>query len=282
MLRDVDDALRELFRANMTALGAGGAGGVLDTQIGFGPPDADWVSDVGALAPRRALNVFLADLRENRALRSNERRSIVDSGTAYTQPYPMRVDCHYIVSSWSPSTDRRTKTFDEHEVLSEALDVLAQARLLSVGGEDLPLAVAPPEGFGKLAEFWGTMGQKHRWKPVIPLVVTIPVESARELTGTAVTTTLTEYQQAGETRIQIGGTVLDANQVPVARAWVQIEDPAGAPLHATRTNAAGQFTFVDIPAGAYRLRVRADGHAEPPVVPITVPSPTGRYELSVQ
>jgi Pvc16 N-terminal domain/Carboxypeptidase regulatory-like domain len=279
MLRDVDEALRGLFRAGMTTLGAGTPAGVTDGQVGFGPPDTDWISDVSGLSPNRAINVYLADLRENRALRSNERLSTEDGNV---RPAPVRLDCHYLVSAWSPSAERRTKTLEEHDVLSEALEVLTQARMLTVGDSDLPLTVVPAEGFGKLAEFWGTMGQKHRWKPVISLVVTVPVEQSRELTGAAVTTRFAEYRSADETWIQIGGLVQDASSLPVTRAWVQIQDAAGTPIQATRTNAAGEFTFTGLAAGTYWLLVRSASHARLPAVQITVPSPTGRYDLTVR
>lgn len=291
MLFEVDGALRELFRRSMTELGAGKAGGVIPAQIGFCPPDAEWQLDVEGLSPRKALNLYLADLRENRALRSNERLSTMDRGASGVRLAPMRVDCEYLVSAWSPSKDRKTQTPDEHKVLSEVIKVLAQAQVLEVDGEELPVTVAPPDGFSKLAEFWGTMGLKHRWKPVIPVVVTIAVEHAREISAAEVTTRFTKYRQgaaagsAGETRIQLGGVVRDVTfgpPVPVAHAWVQVEDPGGDPVQATRTNTRGEFTFLDIPPGSYQLRVRAPGLAEPPVVPITVPSLTGRYDLAVR
>jgi hypothetical protein len=292
MLPEVDDALLKLFRTSMTVLGAGTPGGVIDGQISFCPPDSEWVSDVNGLSPRRALNVYLAELRENRALRSTERLSTVDGGVAYRRPAPMRVDCQYLVSAWSPATDNLVRTLDEHEVLSEALEVLAREQVIEVGGAELPVTVAPPDGFAKLAEFWGTMGVKHRWKPVIPLAVTIPVEHAREIVAPEVTTRFTEYRPGtaaggpGEVRLQIAGVVNDTARqppVPVARAWVQLEEPGGAPVQATRTNSRGEFTFLDIPAGPYQLRVRAPGHGEPPVVPVTVPAPgpSGRYDLAI-
>jgi hypothetical protein len=175
-------------------------------------------------------------------------------------------------------------------VLSEALEVLARAQVIEVGGAELPVTVAPPEGFAKLAEFWGTMGVRHRWKPVIPLAVTIPVEHTREVVAPEVTTVSTQYRPGnpatdpGEVRTQIAGVVSDTGftpSVPVARAWVQVEEPGGAPVRATRTNSRGEFTFLDIPAGPYQLRVRAAGHREPPVTPIVVPAPQGRYDLAI-
>ena len=271
----------------MTSLGAGTPAGVRAAQIGFAPPDADWRHDVKALG-KKALNVYLADLRENRALRSNERLVSAQGPVRVRRPAPMRVDCQYLVSAWSPSLDRKTQTLDEHEVLSEALEVLAQAPTVAVGAGELPVTVVPPEGFPKLAEFWGTMGQGYRWKPAIVAVVTIPVELTTEVVAAETTTRFTEYRvgaeaASGERRIQIAGLVRDAGvtpPLPVTRAWVQLEDAAHKPLQATRTNARGEFTFPDVEPGRYYLRVRAADRDELANVPITVPEPSGRYDLA--
>jgi len=242
---------------------------------------------VKGFAPKKALNVYLADLRENRKLRSNESIDNVENGVVHRELAPVRVDCHYLISAWSGATDRKVKTLEEHAVLAEALQVLFEARSISVGGSDLPTVLVPPDGFSKLAEFWGTMGQGHRWKPVIALVVTVPVQFPIEIAGAEVTTRLTEYRQNGhadsaESQVQIAGIVSDTGfptPVRVPRAWVQLEDSAGKPLEATRTNANGEFTFLGLEAGKYRLRVRAEGRDEPTVTNVTVPSPSGRYDL---
>jgi Pvc16 N-terminal domain/Carboxypeptidase regulatory-like domain len=286
VIPDVDRALRNLFKAEMSELGAGTAGGVANAQIGFMPPDADWDSIVSGLAPKKALSIYLVDLRENRELRSNEWLERADHGVVQREPAPTRVDCHYLISAWSGATDKVAKTREEHVILSEALEVLVRAGDVNVGGKDLPTGIVPPEGFPKLAEFWGTMAQKHRWKPTIVVVVTIPVQGATEIAGVEVTTQLTEYRQdsdpeSAELQIQIAGVVLDKtypSPMPIARAWVRLEDSTG-PLEATRTNADGEFTFLGLLPGNYQLRVRADGRAEPAPTPITVPSPSGRYDL---
>ncbi|GGL04309.1 Pvc16 family protein [Streptomyces flaveus] len=290
METETDVALRELFTERMTSLGAGGPGGVAPEQLGFGPPDIDWARDITPLAPKLALNVYLVDVRENRALRSNERVSSVQAGRTVRRQAPARVDWHYLISAWSASSDRRTATQAEHTVLSEAVSVLIQAQVLTTADGELPIEVAPPGGFPELADFWGSMGEGHRWRPVILLIVTTAVARAAEAVAPEVTTRFTEYRVAGEpgsaeTRIQIAGVVRDtglAPPVPVAGAWVQLETVGLAPMAATRTNGRGEFTFLDVAPGTYRLRLRAPHHDEPPATtPITVPSPTGRYDLAL-
>jgi len=259
-----------MFKTRMTSLGAPPPAS--DAQIGIGPPDDAWQSGLSVISPRRALNIFLAELRENRSLRSSE-------------PAPVRVDCHYLITAWTPSSDRATKTLDEHQVLADALAVLVEAQVVTVGETELPTQIVPPEGFAKLAEFWGTMGAKHRWKPAILLVVTIPVRRPSPPSGPPVTTRFSDYVQHGlpdsaEHRMQIGGHVRDSLGAPVARAWIQLEDAAMVPLQATRSNANGEFDFVRVQPGSYRLRARSDAHVEVLSGPLTVPSPNGLYDLA--
>jgi Pvc16 N-terminal domain/Carboxypeptidase regulatory-like domain len=287
VLADVDLVVRALFRARMSTL-RNAAGIVAEGQIGIQPPDNLWISDVNGFTPPKGLNVYLADVRENRKLRTNERidRPPVN-GVVFRDPAPSRFDCHYLISAWSGSTDRKAKTIDEHKILAEALKVLVEERAIAVGGVDLPTSIAPPEGFPKLAEFWGTMGDKHRWKPAIELVVTVPVEERSEPAGPEVTTRFAEYRHgtdavSAELRIQIAGVVRDRTFTPpivVERAWIQLEDTAGKPLGTARTDEKGHFTFTDVSPGTYQLRLRAEGRTEPQVTPITVPSPSGRYDL---
>jgi Pvc16 N-terminal domain/Carboxypeptidase regulatory-like domain len=302
----VDATLRELFLRRATLLRRGTpAGAATTTQVGFQPPDKDWRTVVKGLGDKRALNVYLVDLRENRKLRSNDRRERVDQGLVFEEPAPMRVDCHYLITAWSPATEQAGRTLEEHELLSEVLGLVANVHQLvprevfTPGGlpgnfpgqladAELPLTLLPTEGFVKLAEFWGTMpGPTHPWKPAVYLVVTVPVLLEQTLAGPQVTTRTTEYRQNGwldsaEILVQIAGVVRDstaAPPAPIAHAWVRLEDSTGRPLQTTETNERGEYTFLDLSPGSYRLRTRAAGRAQPPVSPITVPAPTGRYDL---
>ncbi len=278
---------------------------VTDAQVGFQPPDRDWRSVVKGLGTRLALNVYLVDLREKRRLRSNERVTYHDAGSVLEEPAPMRLDCHYLITAWSPATEAAGRTVAEHALLSDVVAVLnarpelVPRQVFTPGGlptlfpteladSPLPVALAPPEGFPKLAEFWGTMlGQAHPWKPAVYLVVTVPVVSEHTVAGAEVTTLTTEYRHDGhagsaEVVLQIAGVVRDASvtpATPIVGAWVRLEDTTGQVLGTTHTNERGEFTFGGLAPGNYRLTSRAAGHAARPPVPITVPAPAGRYDL---
>jgi hypothetical protein len=224
MIHHLDNLLRHLFLDQIAEITS-------EDQVGFQPPDEDWR---GYVTNQRlnALNIYLVDLRENRKLHSNERVRAVQNGIISETPAPRRVDCHYLITAWSPAetTPAVEPTLDEHALLAAVAGVLMQNESLiprevyapaplpatfpaEVADAELPTVVIPVEGFAKLAEFWGTMGANHQWKPAVYLVVTIPVILRTEVAGPTVTTRITEYRQTGrpetaEVWIQIGGQVL--------------------------------------------------------------------------
>jgi len=302
MLRLLDVMLRDLLVAELPAL-------VNDQQVRFQPPDAQLRTDVGNLSAV-ALDIYLVDLRENRKLRSNERvRSVNADGFVVTEREPDRVDCHYVISAWSPAQlalPMVDPTLDEHALLYEAAAVLMGAGPLNPSRIYLPgsaalaawptrfqdielgASVLPPEGFGKLSEFWTTMGQDMRWKPCLYLIVTLPVALVREVAGPMVTTMFTDLRvtanaATSELLLGIGGQVIDArtdptNPVPVPSAWVRLETLAGTPLGLVRANDVGRFTFERLRASQYRIRGVATGLTEQART-VDVPSETGEYDL---
>jgi hypothetical protein len=280
----VDDALQELFETRMKTLGAGTTG-VLPGQVGIQPPDKDWPSEFAASVPSpptRGLNVYLAEVRENRKLRSNQRAERTVNGHVYSEPPPMRVDCHYVISAWSNNTRREARTREEHLVLAEALSVLVEVRAITVAGDELPTVIAPPDGFPKLAEFWGTMADKQPWRPVIELIVTVPIQPTTEFAGTEVTTLLAEYRpgfgsEGAETLIDIGGHVLAAGAA-VPGAWVRLESVSGDLLDTATTDGRGRFRFARLEAQTYVFRAGATGAGSAERT-VPVPSPTGDYDL---
>jgi hypothetical protein len=235
-----------------------------EAQVRFQPPDDDWRDYVTNLTvggnPVNALNIYLADLRENRKLRSNERVRTVENGIVNEEPAPARLDCHYLISAWSPATPSPAiePTLDEHALLYQTTAILARngpfnpSRVYPAGSlaldawpapfrdEDFPVMLLPVEGFNKLAEFWSGMGQGARWRPAIYLIVTLPVALAVEVAGPMVTTRITEYRISGhpetaEVWVQIGGHVFSPNR-PVAVGSANV------------TGIAGNLVTVDNPA----------------------------------
>lgn len=307
MIDLLDNLMRQLLIERIAGL-------TDEAQVRFQPPDQDWRTYVTNLTvggnPANALNVYLADLRENRKLRSNERVRTVENGIVNEEPAPARLDCHYLISAWSPAlvSPAIEPTLDEHALIYQTAAVLMRegafnpSRVYPAGSApllawpaafrdtDFPAEILPVEGFNKLAEFWSGMGQGSVWRPATYLIVTLPIAFILEVAGPMVTTRITEYRISGEPAtaeawIQIGGHVLDATNPqpnglpsPVAGAWVELETLAGRRLQLIQTNELGRFTFADLRAGSYRLRTRAVGLAEI-TRDVDVPSPSGEYDL---
>jgi hypothetical protein len=294
----VDAVLRHLFRTSIPGLDT-------DSQVSFQPPDDDWRATVATL-PGHALNVYLADLRENRTRRTNEWQTdtgVRTGGTETTrEPPPMLVDCHYVITAWSPAIPSPSvePTVDEHLVLSQVLAVLATNRPLNpsriyapgsselaalpeeIRDTDLDSTVVPAEGFAGLPYFWGSVGTDSRWKPVVYLVLTVPVVFAAQPSGPPVTTqTLTVTQVNGGTApesFRIAGQVQGTDGSPLGGAWVQIERGDQTPIAVTTADGNGRFTFAGLSAAPLRLRARAAGLGEF-VRTVDVPAATGGYDL---
>lgn len=275
-----------------------------DAQVRFQPPDDNWRQLMSNMNGN-ALNVYLVDLRENRRLRSNERERNVVGLDVFETPPPRRIDCHYLISAWSPVsvTPVIDPTLDEHALLSDAARALGESDELDpvaiyaastppavppapIAAERFPITLLPVEGFPKLAEFWGTMGDGNRWKPCIQIVVTVTLREPLVPAGPMVTTAMVESRVAGEpsttgTLMQFGGTVrasAAANAPVVSQAWVDLRTASGARRQLVRSDADGRFLFVQIPAGNYELRVSAVGFPSF-VQAIEVPSGNGVYDV---
>ena len=274
MIHLLDNLLRQLFIEQIAEL-------TDEAQVRFQPPDADWRTFVANLTvggqPANALNIYLVDLRENRKLRSNERVRSVENGIVSEEPAPARLDCHYLISAWSPATVSPAvePTLDEHALLYQAAAVLFRhasfnpSRVYPAGSAalnawpepfrdvELPAMVLPVEGFNKLAEFWSGMGQGALWKPVLYLIVTLPVALVREIVGPMVTTRITEYRigdrpETAEVWIQIGGHVLSPRRPVAVGNGAVTAIGAGGTL--VTVNNAAPFRVGDIVTGNNLVR----------------------------
>lgn len=301
MITHVDNLLRHILLTRVDEL-------TEESQVQFAPPDDAWRAYVANLtdrdgAPVNAVNIYLADLRENRALRSLHRAREVQGNVAVNVPAPRQMDCHYLATAWSPAvrTANIEPTLDEHALLYKVVGALMNAEPIvarrayspdplpvgfpdAIADAELPSVVLPVEGFPKIAEFWGTFGNVHPWRPMAYFVVTIPVILSKEVAGPMVTTRITEYRQSGspgpgDVFIQIGGTVLGPGAQPVANAWVRLER-TGAPVASATTEDNGRFTFGGLVSGTYVLRVRAQGFDEATRT-VTVPSAGGNYDVQL-
>jgi hypothetical protein len=278
----------------------------LATRLGVQPPDEAWRSRVGS-GTGIWLNCALVDLREDRKHRSTEIRIDPVSHRRVQAPFLLR--CHYLLSAWNSAKDSEAvaATSQEHALLGQVVDKLVERAPLTPSTVLTPAELAtlpelwreaafdtevlPPEGFPKIAEYWGTMGRTVPWRPVVWLEVTVPVAPEPMVAGGIVTTIITSTgrerpAQDAETLIAFGGLVLDATganagtPVPVDEALVTITDPAGHPLGRALTDSDGRFVLEGIPAGTYRLAVRAA--ALPLLAPqtVTLPAPVeGPLEL---
>ena len=289
---------------------------VTSDQIGFRPPDDKWKAYVSGLTvsnlPASALNIYLVDLNENRSLRSNERIRQFHNGMVEQQQAPMRLDCHYLLSAWSPAIVNQANdaTVDDefqrlHALLYETGSVLLRNTPLkpsavyapnpvpntfpqNLHDHSFPVSILPVGRFGKLSEFWNTMGAQHRWFPAIYFILTVPVIQDTSVAGPMVTTRIIEMglrtSAVKEHYIEIGGFVFDNVGNPVGGAWVQIETLLGVVINQTATSEEnsgfGGFTFARLQADDYVLRVRIPGHNET-TKQITVPSQTDDYSVTV-
>ncbi|HSA50432.1 MAG TPA: Pvc16 family protein [Yinghuangia sp.] len=282
---------------------------VREQQIGFQPPDEAWRQRVST-GTGLWVNCVLADLREDRRLRQNIRRRVTVGNVTLERGAPVRVRCHYLITVWNSAqnTAQVPATEQEHAVLGDILTALVDADPLvpselltpqqlarvpeSLRDAALPTDVVPPEGFPKLAEFWGLSSRAvAAWRPALYLIVTVPVpEPERRIDG-VVHTVLTTYgvgpQSSGgtgaaeppEILADAGGIVLRTTATgglpqPVSDAEIELADTAGQVVARAHSSGDGRFVIVGVAPGAYLARVTAPGLAPSPPSPVHIPGPS--------
>jgi hypothetical protein len=299
MLDYIDNMLRQLFITEVPGITG-------PMQVRFQPPDDGWRTYVSTLG-QVALNVYLIELKENRELRSCGRTREVSNGVVSEKPLPRWVDVHYFITAWDPASHQPAvePTIVEHELLWNVTAALMNPGSLIpaniyapnplpsgfpalIENAELPTTVLPSDGFGKHAEFWGTMpGHNHPWRPAVLLILSLPMTLPVVSVSPMVTTRITEYGLVGgkgplDLWAEIGGTVYDATVVPpvgVAGAAVSIADGSGVTLASVVTDQQGRFRFNMLHPGDYQLQFAASGHPAAAPRNIVIPSPTGEYNL---
>jgi hypothetical protein len=258
MLDGIDNILRQLFVTQVPNITS-------PLQVRFQPPDDDWRTYVSTMN-QVALNVYLIELKENRMMRSNGCiREVVNNivneqpwSPLHAQnrsPHPLAryVDVSYLITAWDPAIAGPAvePTIVEHELLWNvtaalmAADPLTPSKIYAPSPvpdsipafleiAELQTTILPLEGFGKHAEFWGTMpGSNHPWRPAVLLIVTLPVMAPVISSVPTVTTRITESRVP--TGVEMwAGKVGDVNTPPPTRgASVAIANASGVQLAAT-------------------------------------------------
>jgi hypothetical protein len=298
MIHHLDAMIRELLGRNVGL-------GLAPDHIGFDPPDESWRARVRS-GQKMWLNCYLVEISENRRLRGGPPTRLDTPAGIVSTPAATRMDCHYLISAWSPASPNPPAvdpTIDEHRLLSASLRALFDADPFSanaiyapgpppaaltpeLAALELPRAVAPPDGFPKLSEFWLSMGANQRQRPVIHFVVTVPIAAMSVPLGPPVSTI--NLSLSGEATVTLGGVAVCAlvpapggGPGPVADATVELLTLAGQRRALTQTDARGHFLFPGLVPGTYRIRAaHADFGAQDII--LSLPNDRGLCTLLLQ
>jgi hypothetical protein len=259
MLADLDETLRTLLKRELERHGFDGV------EIAFDAPSREWSGQLSS----PTVNLFLYDLRESQEGRQSEWSTTRGNGGARDIRPPMMMECSFAVTAWTQAVE------DEHRLLSQVLAVFfafpslpvdAMTGRLAGLADRLPIEgrIAQAKSDGK-ADFWNAVGGQY--KASLDYVVTIACESgtAMERGPEVRTQTLSARLSDGPARTitelyRFGGTVTDADEQPIADAWIAMPDLG---LLAS-SNPQGRFIFNRVHAGHYRIvaRTRDGGEAE--------------------
>jgi hypothetical protein len=235
------------------------------------------------------VNLFLYETKENRELREPLPVKQTLGGISARRRPPLRVDCSYMVTTWSTQcgVDKITA---EHLLLGQAFNWLSRFPRLPLeffptaarSGQvfEPPTLVAQMDGAKSAGEFWHALGIPPR--PYFNVMVTVAMDLDTKVEDALVTSLTTDILMLGtdarEARVLIGGTVRGGpDRLPVANAWVRL-DPRG---ETAVSDSRGRFVFEQAPRDRLlTLRARALGFDHEAVLQnFVVPSPTGAYDL---
>lgn len=275
MFRDLDLSLAGLLREKVPLPETG-------YDLSFDRPDEKWAG--GISTQKQTVNLYLYDIHENKELRSNEPVMLHRSdGTVTLKRAPVRINCVYLVTAWSPATV--DAVLEEHHLLSRVLSTVLRHPVIpedflegSLAGQEppLPMVAAHPEGPKNTGEFWMAVGNKI--KPSLSLVVTVGFDLAEIAAGPAVTTRVAVYEQKGspgtkEEALHIGGRVVEAGDPDEGISGVKVIVKEKG-LHSL-TDDKGYYRFFSLPAGTWTFRAEAGARSAEGV--FTVPAPDGKY-----
>jgi hypothetical protein len=196
VIQFIDEAIENLLRRGVP-LPEG------SVDISFAAPDKAW----GAGVTRPTVNVFLWDIRRNRALSSSGLgQQYSDGQRVVRRPTDPVVDLRYLVTAWAG--EHR----DEHQLLGAVLRCVLANSAVPAGMLPDALSGAPFVRVGLASEearvpgeFWSSLD--GRLKPGLQMVVTLPVA-------------VFEWVPAGPpaTSLSVGTTRLGGNGSPAGGA----------------------------------------------------------------
>ena len=229
-------------------------------DVNFAAPDKDFTPG------QPTLDLFLHEVQENRALRDVTPilQPTPADGWQSERP-PLRVDCTYLVTAWSPRTGA-LRAADEHRLLGRALlwlgrfpvlpDQYAQGTL-KTPPQPYPLAtsVAQTREGQSMGEFWTALGIAPR--PAFSLTVTIAMQPFPE-TETFPALSAVQLRAGLINGPELYGRVLDAQLNGVAGVAVTLVEAN----HTVTSGGSGEFRFGAVPFGSYTLAVTRAGHPD--------------------
>jgi len=265
MIDELDDALRELLIRELPIKNN-------EVDIAFDQPKRDW----SARLSRPTINLYLHDVRENTKLRRESNPFEVERrpNAVVERRQPMRVDLHYLVTTWE----------DEHRLLARTLMTLLRypefpGDLLPEGLQDqpipIPLKVAQADTLDKPSDLWSVLDNQQR--PGIVLVATLSFSPyptvVHPLTRTAeVRSGPSDNPAAGHGYVSISGAV--RSKKPLHNLQLRLLN-SGRPVDLMPNN---EFGIRNLQPGDYTLEVTAEGH-KPSKHSLHVPSPS--YDVEV-
>jgi Pvc16 N-terminal domain len=259
MLADLDESLRRLLSGELERHG------FESVAVVFDAPTREWA----AAASGPTVNLFLYDLREATDLRETEWREHRSNGTARMARPPLRFECSYAVTAWARAIE------DEHRLLSQVLAVLVAHQRLPAdclagdlaepAAQPYPLRtrIAAAREDGK-ADFWNAIGGSY--KASFDYLVTLSCDPGVVVQrGPDVLTRQLTARRLGADRNvleetqRVDGILVDAAAgVPIPDAWLALPE-TGRWAH---TADDGRFSFVSVPVGAHKCKVRAADGSE--------------------
>jgi Pvc16 N-terminal domain/Carboxypeptidase regulatory-like domain len=250
MFADLDEALKQLLIREVPLP-------VTDVDVAFERPDRDRV----ARFSRPTVNLFLFQLEENKEqIDTGWQTTRNDNGTATIRWPPLRVDLRYLVTVWSQNVD------DEHELLFHLYRTLRRFPELpddlregALQRQPRSVVLEVDEGmdqFRGLLDLWSVLDNAMRAGLVLKATVAVDLNGVQEVPVVRTSgLRIGPMGQAGETRYQITGRVLNAEGGPVAGARLR----ANKHSRTTLTDRDGSYVITGLPGPDVDIQVEAAG-----------------------